>query len=200
MQQEISSSAPFPTAQKAEADARETAAKAARETNEAAAEPERSQDLSETIVQVETTVSPPAPAMESPAFAPDPVLAAEAERAASAPMPIEEARKAEENIGAHKQASSEAEAGEPVAQYSASPASESVQPATSRSERRAAAPSAAVSDSSRLLVRDPEQWLRDIRELRTTGETQEADRQWKEFETAFPDYKVAEDDPARPAE
>jgi hypothetical protein len=200
MQHEITSSAPFP-AQKAEVDAPETAdANAARAPDETA-EAERSADLNATIVHVETTVSAPAPAMEAPADAPDPVLAAKAERAASAPMPVEEERRAQEQIVALEQANAEAEGSEPVAQYSVTrPAPQIIQPAAKRSERRAAASSAAVADQPRQLARDPEEWLRDIRELRTAGETQEADRQWKEFEIAFPDYNVAEDDSARPAE
>lgn len=43
---------------------------------------------------------------------------------------------------------------------------------------------------------DPEEWLREIRELRAAGKTEDADREWKAFREAFPDYTVAEDDPA----
>jgi hypothetical protein len=203
MQHEVTSVAPVATPMKAEGDASQTAAaNAARETDEAAGQAKRSEESSERVVHVETTISARAPAMESPAFAPDPVLAADAERAARAPLPVEEERRAKENFDAQGQAMLESRAPEPAGQYAiSSPAPEAAPPAAMRGEHRMAAPSAAVSDQAKLqLTRDPERWLRDIRELRTAGETEEADRQWKEFEAAFPDYAVAEDDSARPAE
>lgn len=43
---------------------------------------------------------------------------------------------------------------------------------------------------------DPEAWLREIRELRAAGKSEEADREWKAFRESFPDHVVAEDDPA----
>lgn len=46
---------------------------------------------------------------------------------------------------------------------------------------------------------DPEQWLEDIRQLRKDDKQQEADREWRRFRAAFPDYAVAPDDPAREA-
>jgi hypothetical protein len=203
MQHEVSSSAPVATPMKTQADASQTdASNAAREMDEAAGQARRSEDLSERIVHVETTVAAPAPALESPAFAPDPVLAAKAERAAQAPLPVEAESRAKEDIDVQGQAMLEPAAPEPVDQYAiASRAPQAAPPAAMRREGRMAAPSSAVSDEAKLqLTRDPEQWLGDIRELRTAGEAEEADRQWKEFATAFPDYEVAEDDPARPTE
>jgi hypothetical protein len=44
---------------------------------------------------------------------------------------------------------------------------------------------------------DPEQWLRDIRELRKADKQDEADREWRRFRHAFPDYEVAANDSAR---
>jgi hypothetical protein len=196
MQHEVTSSAPVSAPMRTEADA-------SRKTDEAAAQAKRSEDLSERVVHVETEVtsSPPAPALESPAFAPDPVQE-KAERAAQAPMPVEAERRAKENIDVQGQAMIKPGTPEPVDQYAiASRAPEAAPPAAMRRDHRMAAPSSAVSDQAKLqLTRDPEQWLRDIRELRIAGETEEADRQWKEFATAFPDYAVAEDDSARPAE
>ena len=202
MQHEVTSSAPVATPMKAQTEASETAdANAAREVDEAAAEAKRSEDLSERIVHVEPLTSAPASAMDAEAFAPDPVLAAKAERAARAPMPVEEEPRAKEKANGQGEGISEASAHEPMPQYSiASRAPEAASPASMRREHRMAAPSSAAPDQAKLQsTRDPEQWLRDIRELRTAGETEEADRQWKEFETAFPDYAVAENDLARPA-
>jgi hypothetical protein len=202
MQHEVTSSAPVATPMKAQGDTLETAdANAARETDKAAAEAKRSEDLSERIVHVETLPSAPAPAIDAEAFAPDPVVAAKPERAARAPMPIEEEATAKEEAAEQGEGTSESKAPEPLAQYSiASRAAETTQSAAMRDEDRMAEPSSAASAQAKLqLTRDPEQWLRDIRELRTAGETKEADRQWKEFETAFPDYEVAENDYARPA-
>lgn len=44
---------------------------------------------------------------------------------------------------------------------------------------------------------DPEQWLRDIRELRKENKHEAADREWRRFRYVFPNYQVAEDDTAR---
>lgn len=204
MQHEVITSAPVAPAMKAEAEASGTAAaNAVRDRDEAAAETERSEDLSERVVHVETSPSAPAPApaMDAPGFAPDPGLAAKAERAARAPMPAEVERRAKESIAAQGQAMSEPGAAQPVDQYSiAGRAPETPRPtAARRGEHGVAAPLAAAADQAKLQsTRDPEQWLRDIRELRTAGETAEADRQWQAFEAAFPDYAVAEDDAARP--
>jgi hypothetical protein len=46
---------------------------------------------------------------------------------------------------------------------------------------------------------DPEAWLKDIRQLRKDNKQELADREWQRFRAAFPDYKVAETDPAREA-
>jgi hypothetical protein len=44
---------------------------------------------------------------------------------------------------------------------------------------------------------DPEEWLRDIRQLRQQNKPDEADREWRRFRDAFPNYAVAETDTAR---
>ena len=46
---------------------------------------------------------------------------------------------------------------------------------------------------------DPEQWLRDIRELRKENKHEAADREWRRFRYVYPNYQVAEDDAARGA-
>jgi hypothetical protein len=46
---------------------------------------------------------------------------------------------------------------------------------------------------------DPEQWLRDIRQLRKENKHEEADREWLRFRYVFPNYEVANTDPARGA-
>ena len=47
---------------------------------------------------------------------------------------------------------------------------------------------------------DPEQWLRDIRQLRKENKHGEADREWQRFRNVFPNYQVADDDLARGAQ
>jgi hypothetical protein len=44
---------------------------------------------------------------------------------------------------------------------------------------------------------DPEKWLAEIRDLRRAGKANDADREWKLFREAFPDFRVADDDLAR---
>lgn len=44
---------------------------------------------------------------------------------------------------------------------------------------------------------DPEKWLEEIRDLRRAGKAVDADREWKLFREAFPDFRVADDDLAR---
>ena len=44
---------------------------------------------------------------------------------------------------------------------------------------------------------DPEEWLRDIRQLRKKDQHEEADREWRRFRDVFPDYQVADTDLAR---
>ena len=44
---------------------------------------------------------------------------------------------------------------------------------------------------------DPEQWLRDIRQLRKDNKQEQADREWRRFRHVFPGYDVAENDLAR---
>jgi hypothetical protein len=46
---------------------------------------------------------------------------------------------------------------------------------------------------------DPEAWLKDIRQLRKDNKQEEADREWRRFVAAFPNYEVAETDAAREA-
>jgi hypothetical protein len=43
----------------------------------------------------------------------------------------------------------------------------------------------------------PETWLEHIRELRKDGSSRAADKEWKKFRAAYPDYEVAETDSAR---
>lgn len=69
-------------------------------------------------------------------------------------------------------------------------------PATAVTSARVVRP-AFASESPKIEVRtDPEEWLREIRELRAAGKNEEADREWKAFRESFPDHVVAEDDPA----
>jgi len=64
-----------------------------------------------------------------------------------------------------------------------------------RSETRPAADE--ESERSDAQQSDPQKWLEDIRELRRTGKVVEADRAWKQFRAAFPNFPVADDDLAR---
>ncbi|WP_129642188.1 hypothetical protein [Peristeroidobacter agariperforans] len=63
-------------------------------------------------------------------------------------------------------------------------------------------PISASADSMATLQKtytDPEAWLKDIRQLRKDNKQEEADRQWRRFVAAFPNYEVAETDAAREA-
>jgi hypothetical protein len=53
------------------------------------------------------------------------------------------------------------------------------------------------SDHSASIPRAPEDWLGEIRKLRQSGETERADREWREFRKQYPDYEVAATDLAR---
>lgn len=44
---------------------------------------------------------------------------------------------------------------------------------------------------------DPELWLRDIRQLRRENQKDLADKEWRRFRAAFPNYVVDERDTAR---
>jgi hypothetical protein len=62
--------------------------------------------------------------------------------------------------------------------------------------------SASAADNVATIQRaytDPEAWLKDIRQLRKDNKQEEADREWRRFREAFPDYDVAETDSAREA-
>lgn len=63
------------------------------------------------------------------------------------------------------------------------------------------AASATVNDMATLqkAYTNPEAWLKDIRQLRKDNKQEEADREWRRFLAAFPNYKVAEADAAREA-
>jgi hypothetical protein len=61
-------------------------------------------------------------------------------------------------------------------------------------------PISASADSMATLQKtysDPEAWLKDIRQLRADNKQEEADREWRRFLAAYPDYEVAETDTAR---
>lgn len=60
-----------------------------------------------------------------------------------------------------------------------------------------AVPAAADKQGESRDYADPEQWLRDIRELRKENKQEEADREWRRFRYVFPNYEVAGDDLAR---
>jgi hypothetical protein len=63
-------------------------------------------------------------------------------------------------------------------------------------------PISAPADNSATLQKthtDPEAWLKEIRQLRQENKQEEADREWRRFRSAFPDYEVAETDAAREA-
>jgi hypothetical protein len=60
--------------------------------------------------------------------------------------------------------------------------------------------SASATDNvAKIQHTDPEAWLKEIRQLRKDNKQEEADREWRQFREAFPDYEVAETDSAREA-
>lgn len=56
--------------------------------------------------------------------------------------------------------------------------------------------SANMAPSPRIYL-DPEEWLKDIRQLRKDNKQQEADHEWRRFRAAYPNHQVAENDIAR---
>jgi hypothetical protein len=85
---------------------------------------------------------------------------------------------------------------EPAARSAAAPASRSVNSeiAAERDLSVSAKQSAAPTPLS-----SPEAWLELIRDLRKAGKIADADREWRAFNAAYPDFDVAPDDVARPA-
>lgn len=63
------------------------------------------------------------------------------------------------------------------------------------------APAASDATAGEVAARfePPGDWLERIRALREAGKAEEADREWRAFREAYPDYEVAEDDAALPA-
>lgn len=47
---------------------------------------------------------------------------------------------------------------------------------------------------------DPEEWLKDIRQLRKQNKQEQANQEWRRFRAAFPNHEVAETDSAREPE
>lgn len=69
-----------------------------------------------------------------------------------------------------------------------------------RAESAVASDSTAITQASAAYapLRSPDIWLEEIRDLRKAGNDADADRQWRAFTTAYPDFEVAADDTARP--
>jgi hypothetical protein len=60
--------------------------------------------------------------------------------------------------------------------------------------------SASATDNvAKIQHTDPAAWLKEIRQLRKDNKQEEANREWRQFREAFPDYDVAETDAAREA-
>jgi hypothetical protein len=70
--------------------------------------------------------------------------------------------------------------------------------ADSAAESKPSVETQVTSASSTL--RAPEAWLQEIRDLRKAGKVADADREWREFKTAYVEFEVAPDDFARPVE
>jgi hypothetical protein len=54
-----------------------------------------------------------------------------------------------------------------------------------------------ASSASSAEVSSADEWLERIRKLRGSGQTSEADKQWRAFRQKYPDHEVARDDVAR---
>ena len=57
--------------------------------------------------------------------------------------------------------------------------------------------SADMSAASPRTYLDPEEWLKDIRQLRKDNKQEQADLEWRRFRAAYPNHEVAETDAAR---
>jgi hypothetical protein len=80
-------------------------------------------------------------------------------------------------------------------QAGAEPEAAAARGALVRDVREADSAATAKQESLR---RDPEAWLKFIRELRRANRPTEADEQWKQFVGAYPNYVVSQTDAARP--
>jgi hypothetical protein len=148
----------------------------------------------------------PAPAPERKALARQPVAN---EAVAAGALPPEQIAKAERQKTALEAAAREQElsASQRVAQNELAGPRDTVEaPAPtavlSYSRPISANAASARADSMATLQKmytDPEAWLKDIRQLRKDNKQDEADREWRRFFAAFPNYEVAETDAAREA-
>lgn len=68
-----------------------------------------------------------------------------------------------------------------------------------RSTVRPSTADSTPADSAGEQMRDPEDWLEDIRALRAAGRDDEADAEWRRFRNSYPDYVVHPGERARPA-
>ncbi|MBL8264937.1 hypothetical protein [Steroidobacter sp.] len=160
-------------------------------------EPATETPLADMVMQAPAFESPaPAPAaVPEPAPPPAAVVAPEEDAFArqSANSVAAEAREDERSADAVAAAGIQASAAAAEKQLQAVSAAKRV-----REEVRAAAPSrSVVSTEMKRAYTDPEEWLKDIRQLRKDDKQTEADAEWQRFLAAFPNYPVAETDKAR---
>src|SRR5690606_807798 len=67
------------------------------------------------------------------------------------------------------------------------PLAEAQRPAAASTSAHAENPGVTSDEQHEQTRHDPEEWLREIRELRAAGKTEDADREWKAFRETFPD-------------
>lgn len=130
------------------------------------------------------SVTPRAPD-SFPAAAPTKPEASSAGRAASNEAPLRESAENNGDVTAPLERSREREAGSAVEGAARSPAVAGDTAGTLRAP--VPAPLAKLSPSTQAKARDPEAWISRIRKLREEGRTEDAQRELREFRTAFGD-------------
>lgn len=149
---------------------------------------------------------PPAPAAVEPRSSAAPsaatqrALAEQRLQAQAARRRAMESKAIEEQMAAAKAAMAQRQAKESAsAARSARPAPAAaplMRPAMPQAETER---DASIASDAAAVVVSPAEWLERIRALREAGHAEEADREWGAFREAYPDYDVAADDRALPA-
>ena len=156
------------------------------------------------VPEIEMAIEPE-PVAPAPALAPAPAEAeipqefAKSEEADKAELVADQPRHkaAREDLARREQESAVAQRATRSEQAQAAGAPNAAPAAVLSYSRPIAASAADNVATIQHAYTDPEAWLKDIRQLRKDNKQEEADREWRRFREAFPDYDVTETDAAR---
>lgn len=154
-----------------------------------------------TAIQMATQIRPPPP-LSAPASQPPtpPVLEGSSSRVGGArptTASAEMKREARDEANALEEAIVTGYRRQQPAQRSGPRGTITIPEPGFEAEDEDAAEASSAGRASTLQHKDPEVWLSDIRQLRKDDKQEEADREWRNFLKAYPDYPVAESDIAR---